>query len=82
MSYSYSTQNGTYQLALDSSNCPFPRISYYIFDIEESSLYPNLIVNMNTWGYITSNGIGEATITGSYILNPRVLLTIYLTIMD
>ena len=80
MSYSYSAQNGTYQLALDSSNCPFPRISYYEYDIEVSTLYPDLVVSMNLWGYITSNGTGEATITGSYNLNSRVTLTVYLTI--
>ena len=80
MSYSYSTHNGTYQLALDSSNCPFPRISYYEYDIDVSTLYPDLVVSMNLWGYITSNGTGEATITGSYNLNSRVTLTIYLTI--
>ena len=80
LSYSYSLENGTYQLELDNTNSPFPWISYYLWAITESSEYPNLEVEMNTWGYITSNGIGEAVLTGEYNLNSRVYLTIYLTI--
>lgn len=80
MSYSYSLENGTYQLELDNSNSPFAMITYYEWDIEVSNNNPNLVVNMNYWGYITSNGTGVIVLTGSYYLNPRVYLTIYLTI--
>ena len=80
LSYSYSTENGIYQLALDNSNSPYPWINYYIWAIDIANDYPNLEVEMNQWGYITSNGTGEAIITANYHLNPRVYLTIYLTI--
>ena len=80
LSYSYSEENGTYQLELNSSNSPYPMISYYMWDIIVPSINPNLEVEMNNWGYITSNGTGVVIVLGNYYLNPRVYVVIYLTI--
>ena len=52
------------------------------WDIEMLAIYPNLEVEMNQWGYITSNGTGEAIITGNYLLNSRITLIINLTITN
>ena len=80
LSYSYSTQNGTYKIVLNNDNSPYPWINYYLWGITPLSDFPNLEIEMSQWGFITSNGIGTAILTGEYYLNQRVVLTIYLTI--
>ncbi len=52
------------------------------WDIEILAKYPNLEVEMNQWGYITSNGTGEVVLTGEYNLNSRITLIINLTITN
>ena len=79
LSYSYSRNNGTYKLELNSTNCPFPMIQYYIWDDFELE---NKTVTVGDWGHITSNGVFEALIVGTYKLNPRVTLYINLNITE
>lgn len=79
LSYSYSRNNGTYKLELNSTNCPFPMIQYYIWDDFELE---NKTVTVGDWGHVTSNGVFEALIVGTYKLNPRVTLYINLNITE
>ncbi|MBR6516595.1 MAG: S8 family serine peptidase, partial [Bacilli bacterium] len=46
MSYSYSDSNGTYQLELNNTNCPYPMIQYYSWNIRNES---EETVTMNQW---------------------------------
>ena len=77
LSYSYSENNGTYQLALNSINCPYPMIQYYIWEVIDSG---DETVTIGNWGHVTSTGITEAFIVGTYKLNLRVRLYINLNI--
>ena len=77
MSYSYSDSNGTYQLELNNTNCPYPMIQYYSWNIRNES---EETVTMNYWGQISSTGICTVQIEGVYNLNTRVRLYITLTI--
>lgn len=77
MSYSYDEENGTYQLELTNTNCPYPMIQYYSWNIVNNS---DETVTMNYWGEVTSTGICEVLIIGTYNLNSRVKLYITLSI--
>ena len=79
MDYSFSRQNGTYQLELDSNNSPFPMIQYYTWEIINNN---DEIVTMDYWGNITSTGETVVEIIGTYNLNPRVKIYITLTILE
>ena len=79
LSYSYSKKNGTYQLALNSTNCPYPMIQYYTWEVTDSG---DETVTIGNWGHVTSTGITEAIIVGTYELNPRVRLYINLNITE
>lgn len=70
MSYSHSE--------LNTNNSIFLYIQYYTWEIEENELN----VNMDNWGFISSNGTGTVVIIGSYIYNPRVTIIINLTILE
>jgi len=82
MSYSYSRENGQYQLALNSSNSPFPMIQYYDWSIYVPSQVNDITVSMSYWGIVTASGSGHAIITGIYTINPRVTIIINLTILE
>ena len=77
MTYSYSEENGYYQLELNSTNCPYPMIQYYSWNIINES---EETVTMNYWGQISSTGTCTVLIVGTYNLNSRVRLYITLTI--
>ena len=79
LSYSYSKKNGTYQLALNSTNCPYPMIQYYTWEVTDSG---DETVTIGNWGHVTSTGITEAIIVGTYELNHRVRLYINLNITE
>ena len=79
MSYSYSMENGTYQLELTNTNSPYPMIQYYTWNIINNS---EEIVTMNYWGQISSTGPSSCIIKGTYKLNNRVKLYINLIITD
>ena len=79
MSYSYSEENGTYQLELTNTNCPYPMIQYYNWTIINEN---DETVSLNYWGQVTSTGPGEYVILGTYALNPRVRIYINLSITD
>lgn len=80
MSYSYSILNGIYKLELNSSNSPFPMIQYYDWSVENQD--EDLMVEINNWGYVSSNGVGNVVVIGTYTLNPRVIIYINLTITN
>ncbi|MBE6131090.1 MAG: leucine-rich repeat domain-containing protein [Erysipelotrichaceae bacterium] len=82
MSYSYVAENGTYQLELTNTNCPYPMIQYYNWSINVPCQENDISVTMGAWGYITASGPGIAIITGTYELNPRVTIIINLTITE
>lgn len=77
LTYSYQEDNGSYQLELDFDNSPYPYIQYYSWTVNgvttDASLY---------WGYVTATGPGVVSLTGIYLLNPRVHLFITLTITE
>ena len=77
MDYSFNHQNGTYQLELYNTNSPFPMIQYYSWNIVN---YSDEMVEMDKWGIITSTGETEVLLVGSYSLNTRVTILIFLTI--
>ena len=77
MTYSYSEENGYYQLELNSTNCPYPMIQYYSWNIINDS---EETVTMNYWGQISSTGTCTVLIVGTYNLNSRLRLYITLTI--
>ena len=77
MTYSYSEENGYYQLELNSTNCPYPMIQYYSWNIINDS---EETVTMNYWGQISSTGTCTVLIVGTYNLNSRLRLYIILTI--
>ena len=77
MTYSYVAENGTYQLELTNTNCPYPIIQYYSWNIMDNS---EETVTMNYWGQISSTGTCTVLIVGTYNLNSRVRLYITLTI--
>lgn len=79
MTYSYSEENGMYTLELDFTNCPYPYIGYYVWDIES---FNGISVDMEHYGLIYSTGLGEALLTANYILNMRIFLKIHLTITE
>ena len=81
MSYSYSEQNGTYQLELNNTNCPYPMIQYYDFEVYEWVQEGEFDVSLNYWGQVTATGPGACVIIGTYKLNPRVKLIINLNII-
>lgn len=77
LSYSYSQENGLYQLELDFSNSPYPYIQYYSWTVDGVTIDASLY-----WGYVTATGPGIVSLTGIYWLNPRVHIFITLTITD
>lgn len=77
MSYDFDAKNGSYKLELNSSNCPFPMIRYYTFNLIN---YSDIAVSIDQWGIVTSLGETQVLIVGTYTLNPRVRLYIFLTI--
>ena len=79
MTYSYSEENGMYTLELDFTNCPYPYIGYYVWDIES---FNEISVDMEHYGLIYSTGPGEALLTANYALNMRISLKIHLTITE
>ena len=81
MSYSYSNENERYQLKLNSSNCPYPMVQYYDFEIFENTQVNEFNVELNYWGYVTATSIGNCLIIGTYRLNTRVKIYINLSII-
>lgn len=80
MTYSYSEENGTYQLELDDTNCPYPWIQDYTWSVFVPCQENDILVSIGMWGQITASGPGYALLTGHYITNPRVYVYINLTI--
>ena len=78
MSYSYSEQNGTYQLELTNTNCPYPMVQYYDWNIVNEN---EETVSINYWGQVTATNPCECLIIGTYKLNPRVSIYINLSIV-
>ena len=79
MTYSHSQENGMYTLELDFTNCPYPYIGYYVWDIECAD---GINVDMEHHGLVSSTGVGEALLTANYTLNMRIFLKIHLTITE
>ena len=82
MSYSYSEENGTYQIELNDSNSPYPWIQYYNWSVYVPCQENDIACNMSMWGEITASGPGYATLTGTYTINPRVTIIINLSITE
>ena len=60
-----------------NTNCPYPMIQYYSWNILNES---EETVTMNYWGQISSTGTCTVLIVGTYNLNSRVRLYITLII--
>lgn len=78
LSYSFSEENGIYKLNLNNSNSPFPMIIYYNWNVVNNGVE---IVTLNNWGIVTSTGKTEVLVVGTYNLNQRVKLIIFLSII-
>lgn len=77
MSYIYDIKNGLYQLQLTFNNSPYPYIKYYEFEVIDNEL---IDVVIDSYGRVTSTGVGSVIINGNYVLNDQVKLIIHLTI--
>lgn len=82
MTYSYSSENGTYQIELSELNCPYPWIQYYTWTVFVPCQETDILVSIGQWGEITATGPGYAELTGQYSINPRVYVKINLTITE
>ena len=79
----HSLSDGAYLLNLNALNCPYPYIQYYDFTIYvPEQVNENFTVTLDEWGYLTSTGTGIVYITGTYRLNPRFVVTIYLRLVE
>ena len=54
-------------------------IQYYTWEVIDSG---DETVTIGNWGHVTSTGVTEALIVGTYELNPRVRLYINLNITE
>ncbi len=70
--------NGKYKLILDESNCPYPWIKYYNWLVSTPCQENDIVVTMDDYGYLTTSGVGTATLTGTYIINPNVTIIIHI----
>ena len=82
MNYSYSEENGNFQIELNYNNSPYPYIQYYSWDVVINESEFDLNIMIDCWGFITSDGCGRVLLIGTYILNSRVQLIIDLTILE
>lgn len=72
--------NGKYKLVLDENNSPYPWIQYYNWSVD--SINSNISVTIDNYGYLTTSGVGNATLTGTYLINPNVTLIIHINFVE
>ena len=70
--------NGKYKLVLDENNSPYPWIQYYNWSVYVPCQENDILVTMDTFGYLTTSGVGSATLTGTYTINPNVTIKIHI----
>lgn len=80
--YSLSNIDDKYSLVLNETNSPYPWIQYYDWEVFVPDQNNNIIVTMDIYGQITASGPGFVTLTGTYLINPRVNIIINLTITE
>lgn len=82
LTYSYFVENGSFQIELNETNCPYPWIQYYTWTVFVPDQENDIMVSIGQWGHITATGPGYAELTGHYTINPRVYIKINLTITE
>jgi hypothetical protein len=70
------TDNGKFQLELEKVNCPFPWFQDYNWSLFIPCQENSISVNIDQWGYLTVNGTGFFTLSGTYLKNSRITIII------
>ena len=76
------TDNGSFHLQLEKTNCPYPMYQYYdwgrfIYN-ESAGLETTVLGNCNF--HVT--GPGSFTIIGTYTINPRIKVIINIIVLE
>lgn len=74
--------DGDYQIKLTTQNSPYNWIQYYIWNVEVVTQEKDLLVSLDGWGNLTTNGTGEVVLIGEYTLNSRFTVVIHLSIIE
>ena len=77
--YSRDVVNGKFHFDIEKINCPYPWLQDYTW----KSTYchsDSISASMDNWGYITVNGTGCFTLTGTYNVNSRYRVKIHFVI--
>lgn len=80
--YSYTDTNGIYQIQLNENNSPYPWFQYYGWTVYVPCQENEIICSINACGEFSASGAGYATVTGVYLLNPRVRIIINFKILE
>ena len=73
------SSNGIYQITLTAQTSPYVFLQYYSWSLYVPDQETNITASLDIWGYVAATDIGDVVITGNYILNSRITVTIYLT---
>lgn len=75
-------ENGKYKLVLDENNSPYPWIQYYNWSVFVPCQADDIAVTIDNYGFLTTSGVGSATLTGTYSINPNVTLIIHINFVE
>lgn len=78
----YKFENGKYKLVLDENNSPYPWIQYYNWSVFVPCQADDIAVIIDNYGFLTTSGVGSATLTGTYSINPNVTLIIHINFVE
>ncbi len=70
------TDSGTFRLALEEVNCPYPWFQDYSWSLFIPEQENALTVYLDEWGNIAVNQVGGFVLTGSYLKNNRITVII------
>ena len=75
-------ENGKYKLVLDENNSPYPWIQYYNWSVFVPCQADDIAVTIDNYGFLTTSGVGTATLTGTYSINPNVTVIIHINFVE
>ena len=76
------SEDGPYQITLTAQNSPYVFLQYYNWSVYVPCQENDFSAWLDAWGNLATTGTGLLYITGGYIINPRISITIYLTLID
>lgn len=74
--------DGKYKLVLGEYNSPYPWIQYFNWSVYVPCQEDDILVTMDHFGFLTSNGTGNVTLTGEYTINPNVTVIIHINFVE